>query len=189
MRGFDNMKKAFSVFLLIATFVNLFVFSAFAESANNIGDNDEVNVVVNEDGSKVYDNGDGTFTIVSAITVTEVADTDTAVTSSTQSTSTAKKVCGNVSAINVDNTGAVRWRYTLYGYFAYIDGETSYCTDTHYTIEIDDNSWHLTSGNAYIQGNTCYGTGKMEFKVLFITTKTVLIDLHISCDVNGNLYA
>lgn len=185
MRGFDNMKKAFSVFLLIATFVNLFVFSAFAESANNIGDNDEVNVVVNEDGSKTYKNEDGTVTTITAIQIIDVASTNT----TTLSTNETKTAAGKISAMNTDpNTGAVNWRYTLYGYFTYVEGESSRCTDAHYTIDIANSSWHLTSGNAYIKSNGSYGTGKMEYKVLFITINTVLIDLHIFCDVNGNLY-
>lgn len=175
------MKKAFSAILLIATFVNLFVFSAFAESENTL--NNEVITIVNNDGTTTYDNGDGTITTVTAIEIVDVADFN-----STRSTSESKKITGSVRALNTDTkTGAVNWIYTLYAYFTYVEGESVICTDAHYTIDIADTSWHLTSGNAYMEATAGCGTGKMEHKILFFTNQTVNINLRICCDVYGNL--
>ena len=171
------MKKILSSFLLIVCIFNLCAIVSFADNT------DETPIsITNEDGSITYDHGDGTST-----TVYPVRKVDS---TSPQTRSTLQTTAGAIDVINTDNSsGAENWKYTLIGYFAYDEGVSCVCTNaTHEVTITNDWWWHFSEGGNSWSGNAAYGVGKFEYKVLFVTTETVNIDLRIRCDSYGNFY-
>ena len=170
------MKKTLSLVLLITALFNLCAICAFADTQIT-----STNITFNADGSTTYVHDNGTTTVVSAIEdVTEVG---------IQTRATYNKA-GSVTAVNTDNdTGAENWRYKLIGYFTYEEGVSCVCTNaTHEATITNDWWWHFSGGGNSWSGNAAYGVGKFEYKVLFVTTETVNIDLRICCDSYGNFY-
>lgn len=86
-----------------------------------------------------------------------------------------------------NSSGELEWEYTLTATFSYVYGSSVTCTDASYDYSIYDTSWKFSNGSASHSGATAYGYGTFKNKVLFITTKTINVDLSITCDVYGNL--
>ncbi len=86
-----------------------------------------------------------------------------------------------------DSNGNVDWEYILSGEFAFVEGVSAICTNATYTVHIYNDDWSFSNGSATKSSNVAYGVGTFKKKLLFITTKTVNIDISITCDVNGNL--
>lgn len=89
------------------------------------------------------------------------------------------------SFINASNE--IEWEYTLTATFSYVYGVSATCTNADYSYTIYDDSWKFSDGSTSRSGATAYGYGTFKNKFLFITTKTVEIDLSMTCDVYGNL--
>ena len=170
------MKKLFSTTLLFVIFFNVCVFAASARTVD-----ESPAIIVNTNESISYDNGNGTTTTV--YPVREI------ISDVPQTRGTIKTTIGAVDAINTDNgTGDENWRYTLIGYFTYEEGVSCVCTNATHEVTISDDWWHFSDGANTWSGNAAYGTGTFKYNVLFITTKTLYIDLRICCDSYGNFY-
>ncbi len=90
--------------------------------------------------------------------------------------------------INLYNSDdELQWKYTLIGTFKVVEGVSVTCTDSTYTYEIVNDSWHLTDHTNSYSDNTAYGTAVFKKKVLFIVTKTENVNVLINCDKNGNM--
>ncbi len=87
-----------------------------------------------------------------------------------------------------DKNNKIEWNYTLTCYFSIVYGESSNCYNSTYSQYINDSSWKFSNGSTSTSQNTGYGYGTYKSKVLFITTKTMYIDISLSCDIYGNLY-
>lgn len=93
-----------------------------------------------------------------------------------------EKVVTKYSAINT-----VIWTYTLIGYFSFDEGVSSRCYKAEYETDINGSSWSFSNGSAQYEANVANGKGTFTFKILGITSQTVDIDIHITCDIYGNL--
>lgn len=94
---------------------------------------------------------------------------------------------GSKTVTYYDNNGNISWKYILTGEFSVVEGMSAICTNSTYTENIYDNDWSFSNGSATKSVNVAYGVGTFKKKLLFITTKTVNIDISITCDANGNL--
>ena len=79
------------------------------------------------------------------------------------------------------------WTYTLTGEFNVNSGISVVCTNVSASQTINSSSWGFYDENTYIEHQVARGKGFFKNKVLFVTVKTVEVDLFIRCDVNGNL--
>jgi len=177
------MKKTFSFILLVVTLFNLLALTALAESTQ-----DSTIVTVNADGSTTYEHSNGTITVVSAIEKIEV-ETPQNSQNSSRTSADYKSIVGSVSAINRNkDTDVENWRFKLIGYFDYVEGFSSVCTDARNEITIANDWWHYSNDDNTWNLNEAYGSGRFEYKVLIFTTETVDVDLRIRCDSYGNFY-
>ena len=88
---------------------------------------------------------------------------------------------------NYDSNNNIQWVYTLSAEYWIEEGISVTCTKADYSTTINNSNWKFSDGATTYSGNTAYGKGKFTHKVLFITTKTETIDIHLSCDSYGNL--
>lgn len=95
---------------------------------------------------------------------------------------------GSRDVTKYDKNDKIEWNYTLTCYFSIVYGESSNCYNSTYSQYINDSSWKFSNGSTSTSQNTGYGYGTYKSKVLFITTKTMYIDISVSCDIYGNLY-
>lgn len=89
-----------------------------------------------------------------------------------------------------DGSDNLDWEVTLRGEFLVVPSNSSLsglCQSATLTYEIYDSSWHIYDiVEQEITNNAC-GFCTMKRKLLGITTKTVDVDLYITCDSYGNL--
>lgn len=81
----------------------------------------------------------------------------------------------------------LEWEYQLVGIFTFIPGVSSNCISATRNLFIHSDKWSFSNENTYHENNVAHGKGTFKKKVLFITIKTVDIDVYITCDTNGNL--
>ncbi len=101
--------------------------------------------------------------------------------------STSYSKTGKRHVTNYDSNNNVQWVYTLSAEYWIEEGVSVTCTKADYSITINNSNWKFSDGSTSYSGNTAYGKGKFTHKVLFITTKTENIDIHLACDSYGNL--
>ncbi len=101
--------------------------------------------------------------------------------------SSTKTITATMPATYSDSSGALEWEYTLTATFSYVYGVSATCTNADYSYTIYNDLWKFSDGSTSRSGATAYGYGTFKNKFLFITTKTVEIDLSMTCDVYGNL--
>ena len=94
---------------------------------------------------------------------------------------------GNKECSKIASDGSIICKYTLTGYFEIDFGVSSSCYDTTYSTIINSNNWSYQNISNYYSGNTAYGEGKFERKLLFIVLETVNINLSVTCDIYGNI--
>ena len=94
---------------------------------------------------------------------------------------------GKRHVTNYDSNNNVQWVYTLSAEYFIEEGISVRCTKADYSTTINNSNWKFSDGSTSYSGNTAYGKGKFTHKVLFITTKTENIDIHLSCDSYGTL--
>lgn len=94
---------------------------------------------------------------------------------------------GTRNVTRYDSNNKVQWIYTLSAEYYIEEGISATCTKADYSTTINNSNWKFSDGSTSYSGNTAYGKGKFTHKILFITTKTETIDIHLSCDSYGNL--
>lgn len=166
------MKKR--IFSILLTFILMFALaqSAFA-TGNAISNTSESTTTIYLD--------DGRYIVVTLIT----NDISSLSLDSRQATSFTK--VGNKFVTCYDKDNNLEWKYTLSAEFSVVEGVSATCTSATYSQTIYASGWSFSNGNATKSGNTAYGVGTFKRKVLFVTVETKIIDISISCDVNGNL--
>ncbi len=80
----------------------------------------------------------------------------------------------------------LQWTYTLEGIFRYTPGVEAVCTSATCSVDIINTKWTCSSKSATTSGATAIGEATMIYKILFITTTTVPVNLTITCDTYGN---
>lgn len=94
---------------------------------------------------------------------------------------------GTKKAEYYSNDNELLWIYTLTGEFNVNNGVSVICTNATASQTINSSSWGFYDENTYIENQIAHGEGLFKKKILFVTTKTVEIDLFIVCDTFGNL--
>ena len=131
-----------------------------------------------DDGSYIVHYEDGATLTVSAPRIPDHADPD-----STKGTLTV--ITRSIDATYRDSDGDLEWKYTLTGTFSYTYGVSSTCTSATYSQNIYQGSWEFSDGAATASGNQAHGTGTYKQKLLFITIRTVNVNLLLTCDKYG----
>lgn len=160
------MKKIFVSIILTISMIISAIFPAFAAEPSSNEINESVTITYLDDGSYIV---------------------KTIVSKSVGSRSSTFTKTGNIVASYYSGDDELLWQYTLYGEFLVNSGVSAVCTSATYTQNIYASSWSFSNGQATASGNTAYGVGTFKDKVLFVTIKTVDVDLNIVCDIYGNL--
>lgn len=99
-------------------------------------------------------------------------------------------VSGRRSVTYYNSDDEVIWQVTLTGTFLIVPSnslESGDCLSATLTYKINDSAWHIYDiVEQEITNNAC-GFCTMKRKFLGITTKTVDVELYITCDYAGNL--
>ncbi|MBO5969095.1 MAG: hypothetical protein J6S14_11435 [Clostridia bacterium] len=101
--------------------------------------------------------------------------------------STATTILAEQPARFTNSSGEIEWEYTLTATFSYVYGSSATCTNASYDYTIYENSWEFSNGSSSRSGATAYGYGTFKNKFLFVTTKTINVDLSMTCDIYGNV--
>lgn len=160
------MKKTFVSLILIISMITSTIIPAFAAEPVSNEISESVTITYLDDGSYIV---------------------KTIVSNPVESRSSTFTKTGNIVASHYSGDDELLWQYTLYGEFLVNSGVSAVCTSATYTQNIYASSWSFSNGQATASGNTAYGVGTFKDKVLFVTIKTVDIDLNIVCDIYGNL--
>lgn len=99
-------------------------------------------------------------------------------------------VSGEKSAIYYNGDDEVIWKVTLTGSFLIVPSnslESGDCQSATLTYKINDSAWHIYDIVEQVITNNACGFCTMKRKFLGVTTKTVDVDLYITCDYAGNL--
>ena len=158
------MKKILLSILAIFIFMNLFTATATVASEQK-----QNNQIINYD--------DGSYLII---------EIDNSTTNNIQNRSIITKT-STKTATKYDNKDEVVWVYSLHATFEIEIGRSAVCTSATYSVDIYDDSWKFSDGEAYTLNNIGYGKGKFKLKVLGITIQTVEIDLSLSSDIYSNI--
>ncbi len=86
-----------------------------------------------------------------------------------------------------DSEGVLQWTATLTGRFSYIPGESAVCTDSTFSIKPRSDIWSCDAKTSSPSGNKAVVNARVIQKFLFVTVKSVPVNLTITCDTNGNL--
>ena len=81
----------------------------------------------------------------------------------------------------------VLWVYTLIGDWHVIDGVSVQASASVVQASVHDNSWSFALGDQTYYDATVHGGGVFTHKLLGITTKTIIMDINMTCDIYGNL--
>lgn len=103
---------------------------------------------------------------------------------STTNSSFTKKGTKNVTMY--DKSDKMLWNYFLSGDFIIVPGVSATAISSSYTVTNDTNFWHFSDGGSSYADNVIKGKGTFKHKALFITIKTVTIDISITSDIFGN---
>lgn len=160
------MKKTFVSLILIISMITSTIIPAFAAEPASNEISESVTITYLDDGSYIV---------------------KTIVSNPVESRSSTFIKTGNIVASHYSGDDELLWQYTLYGEFLVNSGVSAVCTSATYTQNIYASSWSFSNGQATASGNTAYGFGTFKDKVLFVTIKTVDVDLNIVCDIYGNL--
>lgn len=160
------MKKTFVSLILIISMITSTIIPAFAAEPVSNEISESVTITYLDDGSYIV---------------------KTIVSNPVESRSSTFTKTGNIVASHYSGDDELLWQYTLYGEFLVNSGVSAVCTSATYTQNIYASSWSFSNGQATASGNTAYGVGTFKDKVLFVTIKTVDVDLNIVCDIYGNL--
>ncbi len=99
-------------------------------------------------------------------------------------------VTGKKSATYYNGDDEIIWQVTVTGVFLIVPTNANmsgYCQSSTLSYVINSSSWHIYNKvEKAITNNACI-TCTMKRKYLGITTKTVDVDIHITCDSYGNL--
>ena len=164
------MKKQLAALLLIFAALFSLVLPVHAQEPG-------FTTVENADGGYVVYYDDGSYLTVSPaydVTVTGERGTMSTVSSHKDATFT-----------NSDDE--LEWKYTLYATFSYTSGVSATCTNASYSQTIYKGNWTFSNGNATASGATARGVGHYEEKFLFITIRSVDVDITLVCDKYGNV--
>ncbi|CCV63915.1 hypothetical protein BN85403380 [Alteracholeplasma palmae J233] len=178
------MKKIFFILLsLFAVTCTLSLGLTLNTSHGYIANNEQVTLSTLEDYSSdiiYYD--DGSYLVIETFSYTEISlfslefEVPGEYTKTGVKTVTMKK-----------DDGSILWTYTLKTIFIINQGISARAIDSTYTTSINNGAWSFSDGNAYNISNVGYGKGTFRHKVLFITIKTVNIDIDLTCDSSGNI--
>lgn len=78
------------------------------------------------------------------------------------------------------------WSVTVTGTFSYT-GTSSTCTASMVASKIYDSAWKVTEETASKTGNKAIGDFVVKKYVLLIPTKTINVNLTLTCSANGNI--
>lgn len=81
----------------------------------------------------------------------------------------------------------VLWVYTLIGDWHVVDGISVQAAASVVQTSIHENSWSFALGDQTYYDATVHGGGVFTHKLLGITTKTITMDINMTCDIYGNL--
>mgnify|MGYP003295030947 CR=1 FL=1 len=99
-------------------------------------------------------------------------------------------VTGHRTVTYYDGDDNLDWKVTITGVFLIVPTnslDSGFCQSADLTYKIYDSSWHIYNiVEQEITNNAC-GSCTMKRKFLGITTKTVDVDIYVSCDYAGNL--
>lgn len=101
--------------------------------------------------------------------------------------SRASGTSGSKTCTYYGENGDKQWIYTLNANFFY-DGTRSLCTYVTDSYTIYNNNWHMDSHDCSRSGDTAYGTVRMKYKFLGVTTKIVTDNIEFYCDPTGALH-
>lgn len=99
-------------------------------------------------------------------------------------------VTGYKDAIYYDSNNNMDWQVTIEGVFLIVPSNVNmsgYCQTATLHHYIYDSAWHIYNKTATPITNNACGTCTMKSKFLGITTHTVDVDIHVTCDSYGNL--
>lgn len=173
------MRKVIFLFILVINILLLYNNSVFAVNIDRYTLNSEQNhSILIDDETEYYD--DGSYTEYK----TYLVENNNALSSNLglQYNKTGERIVTNYDAKN-----NVQWIYTLTAEYLIEDGVSVVCVNARYSTTIYNNNWKFSDGSSSYSSNTAYGNGKFTHKILFITTKTITIDIVLSCDKYGNL--
>lgn len=164
------MKKTLLIAILTLSIIFSTVSPVFADTTVNssVTENDGYTIIYFEDGGKLK--------ISSA-----VVEIDTV------SRSNEKTINAYKTAYFEDGSGNREWEYTLNATFKYVEGVSSVCTTKYYAYNIYENGWSLSDASTTASGNVARGFGTFTKKILFVTIKTYVIDISLTCDIYGNV--
>jgi hypothetical protein len=101
--------------------------------------------------------------------------------------SNVRNVLHTVTATQYSATNKVLWIYELTGGWYVEDGVSVVAMSSVMDITLESNAWQFHDGESTYYDNIVHGGGYFEHKLLGITTKKVIIDFNLICDVYGNV--
>ena len=96
----------------------------------------------------------------------------------------AKNGTKNYSYYSGDNK--LLWTVSLTGTFTY-SGISSTCTASNVRITIYNDSWYTEYKASHMSANSALGEASMCRKILGVTVEKRIVELTLTCDVDGNL--
>ena len=96
-------------------------------------------------------------------------------------------ISGTKSMHYYSDENQLEWEYHLTGTFYFVPGISAECIGATHSKTIHSDNWSLSNESTYYENNVAHGNGTFKKKVLFVTVKTIDVDLSITCDTNGNL--
>ena len=163
--------KKFVVILLACMFV-------FSISVSAASDTNGANVIGNVE---YFD--DGSYIVTSLEYISDDSNTQTRAAGD-------YTVSGKKSATYYNGDDEIIWQVTVTGVFLIVPTNANmsgYCQSSKLSYVINSSSWHISNIVENEITNNAVISCTMKRKLLGITTKTVDVDLHITCDSYGNL--
>lgn len=94
---------------------------------------------------------------------------------------------GSKIQTHTTKSGEVKWTFTLSASFSYSSTSVT-CNSANHSYNIVDDAWEISSPGSYKDSSqVAHGQAIFKEYVFFIITDTVVVDLTLSCDTNGNL--
>lgn len=152
------MKRLLSIALLVALLITLLPTNTYAA----------VNTEVDE--GMIYLDDGSYITVALTWTDTRASGTRT----------------GSKTYTCKSSAGEELWSAVLRGTFTYT-GSSASCTAASCDVTISNTNWYVVSKSAAKSGNAAVGELTMGRKFLGITVDKESINIHITCDANGNL--
>lgn len=179
------MKKILSLitllFISIIIIYNNYFAVAYIDDKNTeslLSDNQSI---ISNDYTIYFD--DGSFIRVE--TFSENVSTVLLSTIPNETESYIKKGTKNVTMYR--SNGTMLWNYYLTGDFEIIPGVSATALNSSYEVTNKSSGWKFSNGSSYTNGNRVEGRGTFKHVVLFITIKTVTIEINLAADSSGNI--